>query len=424
MNDKVERSKSSRPENDAKTPPVRKLRFGRVETYPDSPIVIPPDRRELSRALLVATNELWIQGQHLEALISWYSSPEELRSDVVSSVLLDEAKPHRSLRDAQFETEGHPENFVLQHYALVTNPAVRKMFQPVEDEPITEDNWHKIKSNPGDNNEFRRAISRLGIRDGSYDFFDYADFTNANAEIVANFSLDEAREFLINLIPNLSDEVKNKMLSTWGVVHSVKWADLLTDPRLADDLERAILYDHISWADHLEQFLAQDFLPSVEFFEEAFRRLKDEDSDPNSDFSVSVVSPQDTTIPSSLLYFSMLRRTIPSEMDGSATETREERMERITSYLLSDEFMRHALPYLSTEELYPDVFVVPKRMNLTHNATIEDTGDDAKTSKRKRLGEVIQIAIDYARKKGDDETVKKLTDKEVDGVRLTDFISS
>jgi len=97
--------------------------------------------------------------------------------------------------------------------------------------------------------------------------------------------------------------------------------------------------------------------------------------------------------------------------------------EKTISYLLNDAFMEHTLPYLETENAYGDDFIYSLPGSIGHNAKVEATGEEAKALKRQRLGEVISTAIEYARQKGDEQTVQKLTEREVDGVKFADLIS-
>lgn len=192
---------------------------------------------------------------------------------------------------------------------------------------------------------------------------------------------------------------------------------------MADDLEKPILGEAY-WGEHLENFLAQGVFPSPEFFEEAFMRLKPEDSDPYANLKISLKDVRDTGVPASVFYFTMLRRiTTLEEMRERHPEFGTGREEKIISYLLNDAFMEHALPYLGTEEAFEDNFVGEDSKIIFHNARIEATGKEAKQLKRQRLGEIIKAAVDYAHQKGNEEMVQRLTEREVSGVKFADFIS-
>jgi hypothetical protein len=398
-----------------------------LPAYPDSPIVIPSERKEAARELLSVVNELWEQGRHYDALLKWFELPLDKRDDVINTTLLQEAEPAgRSLRSAQYDTEGKPEHLILKHYALLATSAVGKIIRPNENDPITFDDTVQISSNPGvpdREQSFRFRLRSLGLGLSSY-YHDMGDFTEPKEDIKRNFSLEEAREFLLKLIPHVKDEdVKYQLLSSWGVVSSIKHADLLADPRLADALEKSLVGE-IVWSERLENFLGQGVFPSAEFFDEAFKRLKPEDSDPNANFHISLKDFRDTEVPASVFYFTMLRRLVLLDSRreiypgfGIGGE------EKVTSYLLSDTFMKHAIQYLETKDAFQDYFVEVNSMATRYNAKVEATGDEAKALKRKRLGEVINAAIEYARQKGDEQTVKRLAEREVGGVQFADLIT-
>lgn len=79
--------------------------------------------------------------------------------------------------------------------------------------------------------------------------------------------------------------------------------------------------------------------------------------------------------------------------------------------------MDHALPYLELDETYSDGLVLESKRMIMYHTDIEATGTDGKQLKKKRLGEVVKTAIEYATEKNDKETVSKLSQK------YADFIS-
>jgi hypothetical protein len=79
----------------------------------------------------------------------------------------------------------------------------------------------------------------------------------------------------------------------------------------------------------------------------------------------------------------------------------------------------HTLRYLEIENAYEDDFV----SQYGSNSKVVATGEEAKALKRQKLGEVINTAIEYARQRGDEQTVQKLTEREVGGVKFADLIS-
>jgi len=396
-------------------------RFGTVVNYPDSPITIPPDRREAAREALTVTNELWEQGRHYDSLTTWFGYPVQLRDDVIDSTLLQESKPTgRSLRSAQDDTKGKPEHLILKHYALFATPAVAKIILPTEDNPIEEADVRALMANPSDDGVFYGKLRSLGLKQG-YSPFDYADFKEPNSEMLTTFTLEEAREFLVKLIPHINDgDVRRQLLSTWGVVNGVKWADLLTDPRLADDLERPMLGE-ISWSSHIEQFLSQEVYPSAAFFEEAFKRLKPEDSDPQATYEPT--REGSIRLPLSALYFNLLRRIIPLEsIREKHPEFGRGREEAVISYLLSDTFMSHVAPYLDIDEAYGDDLIQGISGTMFRNTEIKAIGGEARTLKRKMLGEVIQTAIGYAQQTGDAEAAEKLSARKLGEISFADLL--
>lgn len=390
--------------------------------FPDSPIVIPPERAEAARESLSIVHELWEQGRHLDSLLEWFDLPKDKREDAINGVILQELqRSDRSLMSAQQETEGKPANLILQHYALFSRDTVGKIIKPENREPITNEDANYLVRNPVSGDEFRIKLGVLGLRDPS--FYDADDFKSARDDMQSNFSLEEGRRLLVTLVPQLSDDVKRSFLPSYGVVHIIKYADLLTDPRLADALEKSLLKEH-PWSLYIENYISQYMFPSAEFFEGAFRRLDPKDSDPNANFHISIKSDNDTEVPASVFYFTMLRKlTLLKILRERHPEFGKGWEEKITSYLLSDAFMDHALPYLETENAYGDDFIYSLPGAIGHNAKVEATGDEARALKRKRLGEVISTAIEYARQKGDEQTVRKLTEKEVGGVKFADLIA-
>lgn len=400
----------------------RPRRFRRERpTYPTSPIEIPLERKEEAYGSLTAIYELWEKGRHYDALIEWFGLPSDRREDVINSVLLQEAKSDRSLRDIQYDTKGKPEHLIFKHYALFSTEAVKKLVRPNETDPINANDLNDLSSNPGYNHEFQRKVLSLGLGYDPY-FHDMGDFIEPNSDIQVSFTIEEAREFFLKFVPHINDEVRNSLLSAWGIVSGIKHADLLTDRRLADYLERPLLGE-IDWSSRIENFISQNVFPSPEFFEEAFRRLDPKDSDPNAKFFISVNNVRDTEIPGSTFYFLILRKivnlkNIREEVPeyGIGTE------EKITAYLLNDAFMEHVIPYLETQEIYKDNLVYSAGNAIIHNTEIEATGEEAKRIKKERLAEVIQTAIDFATRKGDMETVKKLKEREVYGFKFSSLL--
>ena len=393
-----------------------------LPAYPDSPVVIPSERAEAGRESLRMVHELWGQGRHLDSLLKWFELPKDKREDAINGVILQEVqRSDRSLRSAQQETEGKPANLILQHYALFSTDTVGKIIKPDHSEPITNEDATDLVRNPGSGDEFRFRLRILGLRDPSS--YDMDDFILPRDDMQRNFSLEEARRLLVTLIPQLSDDVKRNFLPSYGLVHIIKYADLLTDPRLADALEKSLLKEH-PWSHYIENYISQYMFPSAEFFEEAFKRLDPKDSDPNANFHISVKSDNDTEVPASVFYFTMLRKiTLLKSFRERHPEFGKGLEEKTISYLLNDAFMEHTLPYLETENAYGDDFIYSLSGSIGHNAEVEATGDEAKALKRKRLGEVINTAIEYARQKGDEQTVKRLTEREVGGVKFADFIT-
>jgi len=392
--------------------------------FPETPIQIPPERTKKAKELLKSISDLWGQGEHYKSLVKWFDLPQESRDDIINTTLLQEANPRdRSLRSAQYDTEGKPENLILRHYALLSTPEVGKIIHPNEDNPITSNDVLRIFSNPGaasGEHSFRFKIMSLGLRQNPY-FHDMDDFTKPNEDIKRNFSIEEAGEFLLELIPHVKDDIKDQLLSSWGVISSIKHADLLTDPRLADDLEKSLIGE-ISWASRVENYLSQGVFPSPEFFEEAFKRLKPEYVDPNANLQISLKEANDTSVPASVFYFTMLRRiTTLEKARGMDLEFTKDREDRIVSYLLNDAFITRALPYLDTEDVYQDNFISEGYGQIMYNAKIEATGQEAKDIKSKRFGEILGAAETYLKQKGGTDTLQKLKDREIAGVKFSDY---
>lgn len=407
---------------------IKRMREGYREearNFPTSPITIPTDREQIAHETLRQVFDMWEQGRHYESLVSWFSFPLERREDVVNIVLLQEAQG-RSLHSAQADTRGQPANLVLEHYTLLTTDAVGKLVMPSGQEPITDQDVKDLNNNPtGGSMVFDRKLRSIGLRKNQYTQYDMDDFIEPGNDIRSVFDLEEARKFLLKLIPYIHDEyVKKGLLSSWGIVNGIKHADLLTDPRLTDDLETAILGE-APWHGRLANYLNQGVFPSPEFFEEAFKRLNTEDSDPNATFLVirGIGNEQPVSVPAGVFYFTMLRRiTTLAEYRKRHPEFGQGREDRIISYLLNDTFMKHALPYLETEEVYGDDFVTEGISYLSYEGVIT-RGEEAKVLKKERLGEVIKAAVEYAKEKGDQKTVQKLVSREVNGIKFSDYLS-
>lgn len=386
-----------------------------IQTFPDSPITIPTARAEAARNLLTSVYELWEEGQHYRSLQAWFATSLEERDDVINSVLLQEAEPaNQSLRDIQYHVKGRPESLVLDHYALLTSAAVGKIINP-SGTTVTLGDAYELSFNPGEqrgNNCFAARLRSIGLGGYTHYYHDADDFTEPRNDITRNFDLEEEREFLLNLIPHIGttdDLVEEQLLR--GVVHAIRHADLLTDRRLADHVEKVVLLDHF-WLAHLENFLAQGVFPSAAFFEEAFRRLKPEESAVNAVFRASIRDEEDTPIPASVYYFSILRKITSPENNQQQT---------IVSYLLSDAFMEHALPYLETGNVYPDDFIAEGDKLIFYHARVEATGDEGRRIKRERFGEILVLAEKYLTETRNAETIKELKNKEVAGVRFVDY---
>jgi hypothetical protein len=399
----------------------RRFRFRRESpNYPDSPIVIPTERVDAARVLLQDVHGLWEEQHHYDSLLRWFGEPAERRDDAINTVLLEEiGDTDKSLSHIQHATRGRPSNLVLTHYPLFSTDAVRKIMLPSEDEPITERDVNALSHNPGSDGEFRRKFRTLGLKDSP--FHDMDDFTEPRNDIVVIFNLEEARAFLLRLIPHISGDVERQLLHNYGVVSGIRHAELLTDPRLADRLERPLIRQ-LPWASYLENYMVQDAYPSPEFFEEAFRRLNPEDSDPHANFHIETGDGKKVTIPASLYYFNILRKIrVFEKIREDHPEYGQGFEDKIAAYLLNNAYMEHVLPYLETDEAYGDDFISGHRA-IFHHTEVEATGEEAKQLKRQRLAEVINIAMDHARRREGESTLQSLTEREIGGIKFASLI--
>lgn len=390
---------------------------------PESPIVIPAETREVANGLLAEINDAWNDGRRYEALYDWFHIAPEMRTTIVDATLLQEAKPKESLKSAQDRTKGTPSNFVLSHYALLTSEAAGKIIDPQEEYMVTDDDAHKLRQNPAERDrEFSMRIRGLGLANQPSEtpyYHDYADFQEPNMDIMRSFSLEDERQLLVNLLPHIDAEDSNQLLSSVGIVNIIQHADLLLDPRLADRLEKALV-GKMPWELYLANYLSQGFFPSAEFFEEAFKRLPPELSDPNAVFSVDANGGRDKTdIPASVFYFSMLQKI--TGVKGLRKHGSEQGREvKITEYLLNDAFMQHALPYLSIDQAYREEFI--HELSTIFYGEVVAAGDEAKQIKSQRFSEILKEAIGFLEEKGDTDTIKKLKDREVAGIKFSDYL--
>lgn len=319
--------------------------------------------------------DLWESGKHLESLKSWFGLPLEQRNEIIDNVLRENVNEENySLRNTQYATEGTPSYLVLKHYALLTSPEAEKLILPNNSNPLTKTDLSRISNSHSEEIDFQQRIKKMRLYDG-YDTG--GDLTQPDNDLVDNLSLEEAREFLVNLIPHLNDEAKTKLITRGQIISHIKWAELLTDPRLTTDLEEPIL-KNFPWFDSLINHIVQEVYPSAKFFEIAFEKLE----------------PKITKNEDNGLYYYLLLRNVKDP------DTK-------TLYLLNNDFMECVNLYLKKEEVHPDNYFYLIG-GYYERRDIEARGEEAKKIKQSRLNEVIQTAIDYANQNGDKETATKL----------------
>lgn len=329
-----------------------------------------------AKETLTQIYNLWENGKHLESLKSWFGLPLEQRDEIINNVMQENVNEENySLQGTKNATEGTPSYLVFKHYALLASPEVEKLILPDDTNPLTKIDLSRISNSNSERIDFQQRINKLGLYDeyGTYN----DDFIDPDNDLVKNLSLEEAREFLVNLIPHLNEEAKTELIYYGKIISHIKWADLLTDPRLTTDLEMPILQQY-PWFDSLTNYIVKEVYPSAKFFEIAFEKLETKTSK-NEDYS---------------LYYYLLLRNVKDP------DTR-------TLYLLNNDFMECVNLYLKKEEVHPDnyFYLVGE---YYFEREIEAKGEEAKKIKQSRLNEVIKTAIDYANQNGNEETATKL----------------
>ncbi len=287
---------------------------------------------------------------------------------------------------------------------------------------------------------------------------DTEDFSRPEEIIRDRLTEEEATTFLKKLEPYVtsyvksSDETHDEKEINWIIgsklgqfLHPIKHVNLINDPELGKYLEDVVIPEHGESfeKDYLANFIRQQSFPSTKYFEKIF--ASKEYATENFRFTI----PEDPVwknsggeLPASAVYFTLLRQlpVLEKHADTLGLSPQEARLmkDRLTSYLFSQPFMKHVIPYFEVDEEYvDDLYRVGvsqldrikqdneeyiRRSNFVRDLSIERTGDEARADKAKRFGEVIQAADRFLRETGDTPRAEELREREVAGVKFADFL--
>lgn len=365
------------------------------------------------------------QGQFYNALFTWFGLPEEQRVEVLRNTLTLASQRQSELSWAKEDPDCTPvEKFVLTYFSTLSSPVTQKIIVPTGNIQITERDVAEIEDSSGERayRRFDEFVNENGISLGADS--DTSDFPSPSWTF-HRFSTEEMKNLLLHLSPHITPE--SPLFTYSAIVHPFKHIDLLTDSRLSPYVEEILLPEFVRSQLEppiLANLLSQNVFPSPECFEEIFRRIPDQ-CDPDITYTVLDSAGGEQQLPASAYYFTLLRRINQTDNQNVAKNPKEakEIKQRIVSYLLNDEFIKRVLPYLKTDQVYGDELVPPGLGYLSYMTDAEATGNAAREIKRKRFSEILKTAISFLEGKGDTETIQKLTEREVGGIKFADFLS-
>lgn len=363
------------------------------------------------------------EGNMYSSLLTWFGLPEEQRSEVLTKALKvgSQIQPALSWVVNRRETPDL-ENFILKNFSILSSKAAQKLLMPTDGIEVTAQDMMEISDEEGRSawNRFNKLVNEAGIK-----FQAGIDDFSSPSRTFTHFSLEEEREFLLKLAAHMPSDADLFIAYGLDLLRPIEHCDLLADPRLVDYVRETIfLTPHLEPL--LANFLSRGVFPSPEFFEEVFK-LKPEETKPDTEFTIAT-DKGNLDLPASLYYFSMLLRItkVPKDLKP---EKLEERKQKIVGYLLNDQFMQRALPYLDTDNFYEketghgNEFIPEGLMDIRYQADIKATGEEAKKIKRDKFGKILKTGITYLEEKGDTRIAQKLREKEVAGIKYFDFLS-
>lgn len=244
-------------------------------------------------------------------------------------------------------------------------------------------------------------------------------FLKGGEVIQERLTNEEAVVLVKKLLPRIEgidlDNEENVLTLAGNLMHPVKHLDIITDPDIGRYFETWAIPDHAGTyeSSQLVNFLIQHYFPSFQYFEKVFASAKEYTQ---KDFVFDI--PKEGLLPASIIYFTLLRQLVNLDKyvnnhsdNHSLTPKEAKRMKyRIVGYLFSDGFMKRALPYLESNEEYPDDIVQMEQLaaSIKYDLTIVKRDKEAKEDKAERFREVLQAADAFLRAQGDNETADRL----------------
>lgn len=415
------------------------------------------------------------EGRYLDSFTNWFHIPQAQRDEAVVVALKWLSTNSKSgLSDSLEDTDLSDQNkYVLKNLSLLYSTTGEKIFNPTGETIISIGELLNFKypairgvkvikfQRTGRESTTPSGEISLGFEQSIRSLAQvhnivvdanlrgkFLDFSPAREIIKYNLTDDEVtllmKRFLSHLkeAPERLDEDYNMQRDS--ILDPVKHLNIVTDPEIGKYFEDfAIPEDSpLGAAAYSDVFMGMSiqrlYAPQIEYFEKVFS------SNPHY-AQEGFVFESDIfgKIPASLLYFTLLRQLVHldkfvGKADLSAQESARIKG-RIANYLFSDQFMQRSLPYLLSEEAYPDDLLglgikgmdqiaagkeYRLRDDLFFNMRVIAQGEEAKRDKAERFKEILEEADGFLRSKGDGEKADQLAQREVSGIKFADYLKT
>jgi len=372
-----------------------------------------------------ATFEAASQGHMFDAFASWFKLEKDSRNRALKEAVKSASEINEELRPALNRCSDPNIKFLLKNFAVLTNKAAETLFNPPVDRKITAEDIADAEENRAGSvayNALDAFATELDV-----DFYAELDDFVSPEQTVQRFSLEDMEKFMLSILPHIDLDSKISLVGFNRFTHPLKHAEILLNPEIRSQLPEstfALYRDTLGW---LENVLTQDLYPSMGLLTLFF------EADPEGRAAGTTVQREGKQIPMSVYYFTRLRRAVqmtesenPDPRDWSIKTPTDLKIlkDRLVDYLLDDDYMERALPYIQGGVVYDDIFMKPAAGGILYvQAETKDLGEEGNKILGLRFGEVLRVIGKHLEEKGDYDALRKLKSREVAGVKFADFWS-
>jgi hypothetical protein len=379
---------------------------------------------------------LFEQHEYLKGLSEWFGLPQEIRDAAVDQAIRagleapEESLPHLLELDEDEDALNPQDQWVLRNFAVLTSPTTQALLDPENHNPVVFKNRYNDFSDYTATyaqehftdlvNEKRlAAIEQLCEHQGMTkveasrqtphlyaEAGEAADFLAPNEFIRRNFSVEEMRNFIIQILDktppsrDLASLLNSYDHGVIGVAHQELILDDVLMSRLPENSFRETV-ETLSLGDLLSASLrTQSPLPSATLVEKLMQ-IKSAQSD-DMTFEFQGLDYQWVDMPLGALLMGLVRRSAYNMPNERYIEPYEQVLSKTADYLSSNMFMERLLLYIDSDAKFNDVLWrgqgSPRFDNLR-----DFEGRQPQEVKRQWLQEVTDIVVTYLREIGDIE---------------------